>query len=121
MPIAAVPHSFPMCACARSVGMRREGPALSFRHDAVGNMAGAIFMSNTRTRELGFQASIFGLPSEYETFVSNVRKGMPLFLFDHTLRTLYGVFEAASDGGLNINNAAFRSTLHSYPAQVFHS
>lgn len=101
--------------------MRREGPAVSFRHDAVGNMAGAIFMSNTRTRELGFQASIFGLPSEYETFVSNVRKGMPLFLFDHTLRTLYGVFEAASDGGLNINNAAFRSTLHSYPAQVFHS
>ncbi|KAF8690892.1 hypothetical protein HU200_041300 [Digitaria exilis] len=98
--------------------MRREGPALSFRHDAVGDMAGAIFMSNTVTREQCFKASIFGLPSEYEPFVSNVRKGMPLFLFDHTLRTLYGVFEAASDGGLNVGNAAFRSTLRSYPAQV---
>ncbi|KAF8692685.1 hypothetical protein HU200_039517 [Digitaria exilis] len=98
--------------------MRREGPALSFRQDAVGDMTGAIFMSNTLTREQCFKASIFGLPSDYEPFVSNVRKGMPLFLFDHTLRTLYGVFEAASDGGLNVSNAAFRSTLRSYPAQV---
>ncbi|CAN6179987.1 unnamed protein product [Urochloa humidicola] len=98
--------------------MKREGPALSFRQDAVGDMAGAIFMSNTLTREQCFQAGIFGLPLEYEPFVSNVRKGMPLFLFDHTLRKLYGVFEAASDGGLNINNAAFRSIQRSYPAQV---
>ncbi|KAK8459386.1 hypothetical protein SEVIR_2G134800v4 [Setaria viridis] len=98
--------------------MKCKGPALSFRQDAVGDMAGAIFMSNTLTREKCFQASIFGLPLEYEPFVSNVRKGMPLFLFDHTLRKLYGVFEAASDGGLNINNAAFRSTQRSYPAQV---
>ncbi|RLN34635.1 hypothetical protein C2845_PM03G27290 [Panicum miliaceum] len=98
--------------------MKREGPALSFRQDAIGDMAGAIFMSNTLTREQCFQASIFGLPLEYEPFVRNVRKGMPLFLFDHTLRKLYGVFEAASDGGLNINNAAFRSTQRSYPAQV---
>jgi len=98
--------------------MKREGPALSFRQDAVGDMAGAIFMSNTLTREQCFQASIFGLPLEYEPFVRNVRKGMPLFLFDHTLRKLYGVFEAASDGGLNINNAAFLSTQRSYPAQV---
>ncbi|PAN10925.1 hypothetical protein PAHAL_2G125600 [Panicum hallii] len=98
--------------------MKREWPALSFRQDAIGDMAGAIFMSNTLTREQCFKASIFGLPLEYEPFVSNVRKGMPLFLFDHTLCKLYGVFEAASDGGLNINNAAFRSTQRSYPAQV---
>ncbi|CAL5090240.1 unnamed protein product [Urochloa decumbens] len=98
--------------------MKREGPALSFREDAVADMAGAIFMSNTLTREQCFQSSIFGLPFEYQPFVSNVRKGMPLFLFDHTLRKLYGVFEAASDGGLNINNAAFRSIQRSYPAQV---
>jgi hypothetical protein len=84
-------------------------------------LAGAIFMSNTLTREQCFKASIFGLPLEYEPFVSNVRKGMPLFLFDHTLCKLYGVFEAASDGGLNINNAAFRSTQRSYPAQVIYN
>jgi len=101
--------------------MKRKGPALLFRQDAVGDMAGAIFMSNTLTREQCFQAGIFGLPLEYEPFVRNVREGMPLFLFDHTLRNLYGVFEAASDGGLNINNAAFRSTQRSYPAQVVHN
>ncbi|KAG0542827.1 hypothetical protein BDA96_02G137600 [Sorghum bicolor] len=98
--------------------MRQQAPLLSVRHAAVASMAGAIFMSNTITREQCFQASIFGLPLEYRSFVSHVRKGMPLFLFDHTLRKLYGVFEAASDGGLNINSAAFRSIHRSYPAQV---
>ncbi|WVZ63099.1 hypothetical protein U9M48_012764 [Paspalum notatum var. saurae] len=98
--------------------MRRQGPVLSFRQDAAGDMAGAIFMSNTLTREQCFRASVFGLPAEYQSFVSNVRKGMPLFLFDHTLRKLYGVFEAVSDGGLNIDNAAFQSIHRSYPAQV---
>ncbi|KAJ1288961.1 hypothetical protein BS78_02G128900 [Paspalum vaginatum] len=98
--------------------MRRQGPALSFRQDAAGDMAGAIFMSNTLTREQCFRASIFGLPAEYQSFVSNVRKGMPLFLFDHTLRKLYGVFQAVSDGGLNIDDAAFQSIQRSYPAQV---
>lgn len=93
--------------------MRREGPLVSFREGAAGNMAGAIFMSNTFTRERSFQARVFSLPLEYQSFVSNVRKGMPLFLFDHTLRNLYGVFEAASDGGLYICDAQ-----RSYPAQV---
>ncbi|WVZ79362.1 hypothetical protein U9M48_026947 [Paspalum notatum var. saurae] len=99
--------------------MWREGPTLSFRQGAAaGDMAGAIFMSNTLTRDQCFQAGVFGLPFEYRPFVSNVRKGMPLFLFDHTLRKLYGVFEAASDGGLNINYAALRSFERSYPAEV---
>ena len=101
--------------------MRQEGPLLSVRHDAAGSMAGAIFMSNTLTREQCFQAGIFGLPLEYRSFVSHVRKGLPLFLFDHTLRKLYGVFEAASDGGFNINSTAFRLIHLSYPAQVIHS
>ncbi|KAL6601447.1 hypothetical protein ACP70R_044667 [Stipagrostis hirtigluma subsp. patula] len=98
--------------------MRLSGPVVSFRQDAASAMAGAIFMSNTVTRELCFKTSTFGLPIEYESFVSNVKKGMPLFLFDYSLRKLYGVFEAASDGGLNINQSAFRAMQHSYPAQV---
>uniref|UniRef100_A0A0A9EL46 DCD domain-containing protein n=1 Tax=Arundo donax TaxID=35708 RepID=A0A0A9EL46_ARUDO len=98
--------------------MRHDIPSLSFRQDAASSMAGAIFMSNTVTREQCFQASIFGLPLEYASFVNNVKKEMPLFLFDHTLCKLYGVFEAASDGGLNINKSAFRSIQRSYPAQV---
>lgn len=88
---------------------------MSFRQGAAGDMAGAIFLCNISTREQGFQAKVFSLPLEYQSFVTNVRKGMPLFLFDYTLRKLYGVFEAASDGGLNICDAAVQ---RSYPAQV---
>jgi len=98
--------------------MRREGPAVSFRQGAAGDMAGAIFMCNISTREQSFQAKVFSLPLEYQSFVTNVRKGMPLFLFDYTLRKLYGVFEAASDGGLNICDAPISSVQRSYPAQV---
>ncbi|TVU10461.1 hypothetical protein EJB05_43993, partial [Eragrostis curvula] len=93
----------------------KMGPFLSVRPDAARTMAGAIFMSNTFTREQCFQTGVFGLPIEYESFIYDVRKGMPLFLFDHNLRKLYGVFEAASDGGLNINRDAFQ---RAFPAQV---
>jgi len=98
--------------------MRREGPAVSFRQGAAGDMAGAIFMCNISTREQSFQARVFSLPLEYQSFVTSVRKGMPLFLFDHNLRKLYGVFEAASDGGINICDAPFSTAQRSYPAQV---
>uniref|UniRef100_A0A0D9XGV1 DCD domain-containing protein n=1 Tax=Leersia perrieri TaxID=77586 RepID=A0A0D9XGV1_9ORYZ len=96
--------------------MWQELPKRSYREDAP--MEGAIFMSNTATRELCFRTGIFGLPIEYQSFVENIRQGMPLFLFDHTERKLYGVFEAVSDGGLNINRSAFSSIGCSYPAQV---
>ncbi|XP_015696554.1 uncharacterized protein LOC102711377 [Oryza brachyantha] len=96
--------------------MRQELVKRSFRDDAA--MAGAIFISNTATRELCFRTNIFGLPIEYQRFVENIREGMPLFLFDHAERKLYGVFEAASDGGLNIDRSAFSSIRCSYPAQV---
>uniref|UniRef100_A0A0E0EV13 DCD domain-containing protein n=1 Tax=Oryza meridionalis TaxID=40149 RepID=A0A0E0EV13_9ORYZ len=96
--------------------MRQELVKRSFREDA--SMAGAIFMSNTATRELCFRSNIFGLPIEYQPFVRNIRQGMPLFLFDHTERKLYGVFEATSDGGFNIIRSAFSSIGCSYPAQV---
>ncbi|KQJ91511.1 uncharacterized protein LOC100841770 isoform X2 [Brachypodium distachyon] len=96
--------------------MRPELPRCSFRQGA--NMAGAIFMSNSETREQCFRTNVFGLPPEYEPFVTDVKQGMPLFLFDYTERKLYGVFEATSDGGMNINRAAFRSNGRTYPAQV---
>lgn len=81
-------------------------------------MAGAIFMSNSETRDHCFNTGVFGLPPEYGPFVANVKQGMPLFLFDYTFRKLYGVFEAASDGGMDISRTAFRSTGRTYPAQV---
>ncbi|VAI36057.1 unnamed protein product [Triticum turgidum subsp. durum] len=97
--------------------MRFQGPRCSFREDAT-DMAGAIFMSNSETRDHCFNTGVFGLPPEYGPFVANVKQGMPLFLFDYTFRKLYGVFEAASDGGMDISRTAFRSTGRRYPAQV---
>jgi hypothetical protein len=100
--------------------MRRlQLPRCSFREDAdPADMAGAIFMSNSETREGCFGAGVFGLPPEYERFIVRVRQGMPLFLFDYTERKLYGVFEATSDGGMDIRRGAFRFTGRTYPAQV---
>ncbi|KAI4993172.1 hypothetical protein ZWY2020_007485 [Hordeum vulgare] len=102
------------------VGARRlilRAMRLSFRQDA--DMAGAIFMCNTWAREQFFGSGIFRLALEYQPFVDNVKQGMPLFLFDYNEGKLYGVFEAVTDGGLDITDrAAFRSTGRSYPAQV---
>ncbi|KAI4984598.1 hypothetical protein ZWY2020_017228 [Hordeum vulgare] len=97
--------------------MRLQGPRCSFR-EGDADMAGAIFMSNSETRDHCFNTGVFGLPPEYGPFVANVKQGMPLFLFDYTFRKLYGVFEAASDGGMDISRTAFRSTGRTYPAQV---
>ncbi|CAM0953103.1 unnamed protein product [Alopecurus aequalis] len=100
--------------------MRRfQLPKCSFREVTPGGgMAGAIFMSNGETRDSCFGTGVFGLPPEYQPFVASVKQGMPLFLFDYTDRKLYGVFEATSDGGMDIRSAAFRSTGRTYPAQV---
>uniref|UniRef100_A0ACD5XYX4 Uncharacterized protein n=2 Tax=Avena sativa TaxID=4498 RepID=A0ACD5XYX4_AVESA len=97
--------------------MRYQLPRCSVREDTTG-MAGAIFMSNSETREGCFGTGVFGLPPEYARFVATVKQGMPLFLFDYTDRKLYGVFEATSDGGMDICRGAFRYTGRTYPAQV---
>lgn len=44
-----------------------------------------------------------GLPAPHFSYVKNIDPGLPLFLFNYSDRKLYGVFEAASHGRLNIN------------------
>ncbi|KAK8964845.1 hypothetical protein KSP40_PGU010284 [Platanthera guangdongensis] len=75
-------------------------------------------MSNRSTKLECFQRKLFGLPQSKAKFMEQVKTGMFLFLFEHEERKLYGVFEATSDGALNIIPDAFRSTGQSYPAQV---
>lgn len=83
---------------------------------------GAIFMCSTRTKEECLRRNLFGLPLSSASFVKAVRSGMILFLFEYERRMLYGVFEAVSDGQLNIVRHAYRSTSssssQSFPAQV---
>lgn len=80
--------------------------------------SGAIFMCNKRTKEECLKGKLFGLPSSMTDLVLNVRKGMTLFLFEYESRLLHGVFRATSDGGINIDREAFRSSGKYFPAQV---
>ncbi|XP_051126161.1 uncharacterized protein LOC127248057 isoform X2 [Andrographis paniculata] len=79
---------------------------------------GAIFMSSTMTKKECFSRKIFGLPSSKSEFVERVKAGMILFLFEHEKRQLYGVYQASSDGAMNIVPNAFRYSGKHFPAQV---
>ncbi|GAB2276396.1 hypothetical protein Dimus_011124 [Dionaea muscipula] len=91
-----------------------------YGHSATGLFPhyGAIFMANTSTRKECFQRKIFGLPTALANFVMNIKTGMILFLFDYQERKLYGVFEACSDGRMNIVSSAYKSSGKQFPAQV---
>lgn len=80
---------------------------------------GAIFMSNSVTKKECLRQKIFGLSSTKCNFVKHIKAGMILFLFEYESRELYGVFEACSDGAMNIVPDAFRSSGLHCPAQVW--
>ncbi|XP_056163149.1 uncharacterized protein LOC115689624 isoform X1 [Syzygium oleosum] len=79
---------------------------------------GAIFMSNAGTKEECLEKMLFGLPYSHADFVRRVKAGMILFLFEYERRELHGVFEAASDGEVNIVSSAYTSSGKQFPAQV---
>lgn len=79
---------------------------------------GAIFMSNIATKRDCFKHKVFGLPSSMANFVKEVKKGMILFLFEYEKRQLFGVYQAISDGGMNIVPHAFSSSGKQFCAQV---
>ncbi|CAA0374729.1 unnamed protein product [Arabidopsis thaliana] len=79
---------------------------------------GAIFMSNNSTRKECLSRKLFGLPIGLGGFVKHVKAGMMLFLFEFEKRELHGVFQACSDGAINIEPNAFRSSGKQFPAQV---
>ncbi|KAE8722935.1 N-terminal nucleophile aminohydrolases (Ntn hydrolases) superfamily protein isoform 1 [Hibiscus syriacus] len=79
---------------------------------------GAIFMSNYSTREECFRRKVFALPSSQSHFVKQVKAGMILFLFEFERRELYGVFQACSDGAMNILPGGFSLSGKRFPAQV---
>ncbi|CAN8285129.1 unnamed protein product [Cochlearia groenlandica] len=79
---------------------------------------GAIFMSNSYTRRECLRRGLFGSPMFQAGFVEQVKDGMLLFLFEFESRELHGVFQACSDGAMNIEPDAFSSTGKQFPAQV---
>ncbi|XP_007024946.2 PREDICTED: uncharacterized protein LOC18596430 isoform X3 [Theobroma cacao] len=79
---------------------------------------GAIFISNNSTKKECLRRKIFALPSSQYHFVKQVKAGMILFLFEFERRELHGVFQACSDGAMNILPHAFSSSGKEFPAQV---
>ncbi|VVB02167.1 unnamed protein product [Arabis nemorensis] len=79
---------------------------------------GAIFMSNCSTRKECLKRELFGLPIGQADFVKQVKAGMVLFLFEFESRELHGVFQACSDGAINIEPYAFHYSGKQFPAQV---
>ncbi|KAI4313042.1 hypothetical protein MLD38_037819 [Melastoma candidum] len=79
---------------------------------------GAIFMSDSETRKECLERRLFGLPSSMQSFVSQVKAGMILFLFEYESKRLYGVFQACSDGAMNIVPHAYSASGKQFPAQV---
>lgn len=102
------------------VSTEMESRKLSRRKEVSGCFPefGAIFMSNRSTLQECFQKRLLGLPNAQSGFVRRVKAGMTLFLFEFEERKLFGVFEAISDGGMNIDPQAYVSTGKSFPAQV---
>lgn len=62
-----------------------------------------------------------GLPAPHMAYIKNIDPGLTLFLFNYSDRTLHGIFEAASEGKLNIDSKAWSpngTDPTPYPAQV---
>ena len=76
---------------------------------------GAVFLCNQLTRKECFNKKIFGLSPYCSDFVEKVKAGTTLFLYDVEQCKLHGVFEATSDGAVNIIPDAYGRR---YPSQA---
>ena len=83
------------------------------------DIAGLIFMCNGETKKDCFKYRVFGLPEAKKDIVEQVKKGTKLFLFDIDKRVLYGVYNASSEGGMNLVQEAFKDADRKFPAQVY--
>ncbi|KAL0363738.1 UNVERIFIED_CONTAM: hypothetical protein Scaly_1329000 [Sesamum calycinum] len=103
------------------MGQLAGGP-MEFDEDngAAGSIPefGAIFMSSAMTKKECFRRRIFALPSSKAEFVKHVKTGMVLFLFDFEKRQLFGVYQASSDGAMDIVPHGFKYSGKHFPAQV---
>ncbi|CAM0913015.1 unnamed protein product [Alopecurus aequalis] len=79
---------------------------------------GAIILCSHGIKLESFKLKLFALPDYATSFIRKIRAGMLLFVFELEERKLSGVFEATSDGALNILPNAFRSSRKPRSAQI---
>jgi len=76
---------------------------------------GYVFICSSRTERECFERKLFAMPMSEWSWVSQVKKGDSLFLLNYQNSLLHGVFDATTDGTLNIEPYAFDGR---FPAQV---
>ena len=76
---------------------------------------GYVFLCNNRTEGECLERKLFGLPRSEWNRVSQVKEGDILFLLNYQGNRLHGVFEAVSEGKMDIEPYAFDGR---FPAQV---
>jgi len=76
---------------------------------------GYVFLCNNRTERECLERKLFGSPKSEWNRVSQVKEGDILFLLNYQSNRLHGVFEAVSDGKMDIEPYAFDGR---FPAQV---
>ncbi|XP_010489790.1 PREDICTED: uncharacterized protein LOC104767436 [Camelina sativa] len=96
------------------------GP-MCVRNLKKGDLCGVIFGCKFSTIKECYAKNLFGLPAPHMAYIKNIDPGLTLFLFNYSDRTLHGIFEAASEGKLNIDPKAWSpngTDPSPYPAQV---
>ncbi|ESQ48933.1 hypothetical protein EUTSA_v10020540mg [Eutrema salsugineum] len=86
-----------------------------------GDLCGVIFGCKFSTIKECHAKKLFGLPAPHMAYIKNIDPGLTLFLFNYSDRTLHGIYEAASEGQLNIDPKAWSpngTDPTPYPAQV---
>ncbi|KAL3700377.1 hypothetical protein R1sor_018399 [Riccia sorocarpa] len=87
-----------------------------------GRLGSVIFGCTNATYNECVNNKLFGLPYSHHSYVEHIEPGMPLFLFNYNDRRMHGIFEAVSEGGLNINPYGWTGTdsgaRTQFPAQV---
>ncbi|GAB2217132.1 hypothetical protein Drorol1_Dr00000294 [Drosera rotundifolia] len=101
--------------------LQSSSSGFGFRGLNKDELGGIIFGCKNNTMQECLAKQLFGLRAPHFLYVQNIVPGLPLFLFNYCERNLYGIFEAASYGQMNIDPYGWTSDgpqKTSYPAQV---